>query len=94
VSDHKLKAQIAELEDQLVSIRGERDAAHAHADEALEQASKARAECREARNEAATVRRAYLHEKHRAETAIAALRAYDPKEAARLVHWEYEGAAK
>lgn len=64
----------------------------AHA-KALDRIKALESEILEARNEADAVRRAYLHEKHRAETAIAALRAYDPKGAARLVHWEYRGTA-
>lgn len=43
----------------------------------------------EARNEAATVRRAYLHERHRARTAIEELRPYAPARAARLETQEY-----
>lgn len=49
-------------------------------------------EIREARNEAATVRRAYLHEKARADEAVRLLHDYDPEEAERLMEQKYDRA--
>lgn len=54
---------------------------------------KLRAELVEARNEAAVVRRAYLHEKKRAEDAIQWLRTYEPGQASVLDLHAYKGPA-
>ncbi len=52
------------------------------------------AEVSEARNEAAVVRRAYLHERGRAEDAIQWLRAYEPGPASVLESRAYQGLAQ
>lgn len=51
-------------------------------------------EIREARNEAAVVRRAYLHERQRATTAVAALQPFNLELAERLDALEYRGPAE
>lgn len=49
------------------------------------------AEVLEARNEAAVVRRAYLHERLRANTAVSALADHDPQLAKKLAEQAYKG---
>lgn len=50
-----------------------------------------KAEVKEARNEAATVWRAYLHERERANEAVRLLHDYDPEEGERLMDSAYKG---
>lgn len=53
-----------------------------------------KAECAEARNEAAVCRRAYLHERWRADEACSELLKHDPTKARELATKAYRGMAE